>query len=248
MNDKLFDLSGRVIIVTGFSRGIGFAISKALVSRGAQVIGLSRRLPDESLDVEHYECDLKDTNSLCLIIDSVFKKYKRIDGLVNCAGVTFSLASDFEERLSRFNETLAINLTASYVLMEKVSERMKEFSSGSIVNVTSIAAEFGFPGNPSYVGSKGGLKQMSKAFAVDLGTSGVRVNCICPGYIHTDMTNASFNDQVKNKERMDNMVLPRWGKPEDLIGAAVFLLSDASSYVTGADIVVDGGWCSKGMK
>ena len=124
---------------------------------------------------------------------------------------------------------------------------MKKQKSGSIINITSIAAEFGFANNPSYVSSKGALKQMSKAMAVDLGDHGIRVNCICPGYIRTDMTEKSFNNETLHEERLRNMIIPRWGSPNDLVGAAIFLSSDASSYVTGSDLVVDGGWCAKGM-
>jgi NAD(P)-dependent dehydrogenase (short-subunit alcohol dehydrogenase family) len=118
---------------------------------------------------------------------------------------------------------------------------------GSIVTVTSIGSLLGFPNNPGYVASKGGLRMMSKALALDLGKFNVRVNNLVPGYVHTDMTTASYSDPLKSKERAERTMLGRWGQVGDLIGAAIYLASDASSYVTGTDLVVDGGWTAKGL-
>ncbi|MDA9772570.1 SDR family oxidoreductase, partial [Amylibacter sp.] len=113
-------------------------------------------------------------------------------------------------------------------------------------NITSLGAELGFPDNPSYQMSKAGLRQLTKALARDWGEFGIRANNICPGYIKTAMTTKSFNDIKLNKQRSDNTLLKRWGEPEDLIGPALFLVSDASSYMTGTDIYVDGGWTANG--
>ena len=119
--------------------------------------------------------------------------------------------------------------------------------SGSIAVVTSIGALQGFPGNPAYVASKGGLRMLSKALALDWGELNIRVNALAPGYIETDMTKGSFNDPAKREARSARTMLGRWGKASELVGAAIFLMSDASSYMTGADLVVDGGWTAKGL-
>ena len=129
-----------------------------------------------------------------------------------------------------------------------VSAYMKERGKGSIVNITSLAAERGFPNNPSYQISKAGVRQATKAMARDWGEYNIRVNNICPGYIRTMMTADSFKSPQKNKERLDNMIIKRWGTPEDLVGPVAFLISDASAYITGSDIYVDGGWiCNGGL-
>ena len=124
---------------------------------------------------------------------------------------------------------------------------MKEKRSGSIINITSLGAELGFPGNPSYVASKGGLKQLGKAMAVDLAQYNIRVNNVCPGYFKTDMTRKSYNDPHLREARNKRIMLGRWGNPSDLVGPCIFLASEAASYITGIDLLVDGGWVAKGL-
>jgi NAD(P)-dependent dehydrogenase (short-subunit alcohol dehydrogenase family) len=121
---------------------------------------------------------------------------------------------------------------------------MAKERTGAIVNITSLGAELGFAGNPSYQISKAGLRQMTKALAKDWGAFGIRVNNLCPGYIQTSMTQKSFDDPILHAARKNKTVLGRWGKSEDLVGPAIFLLSEASSYITGTDLYVDGGWTS----
>jgi gluconate 5-dehydrogenase len=119
--------------------------------------------------------------------------------------------------------------------------------SGSTFNITSIGAELGFPNNPAYVAAKGALKQLTKSMAFDLGSFGVRVNNLGPGYFRTDMANLSYNDPEKREARASRTLLGRWGEPEDLAGAVIFLASDASRYMTGQDLYIDGGWLAKGL-
>ena len=118
---------------------------------------------------------------------------------------------------------------------------------GSIINITSMNAEVATPMNPAYIASKGALKMLTKAMALDWAQYGIRVNSVCPGYIHTNMTHKSWSDPEKSKIRTDRTMLKRWGEPKDLIGICHFLVSDESSYITGADFVVDGGWLAKGI-
>ena len=118
---------------------------------------------------------------------------------------------------------------------------------GSIINITSIGALQGFPNNPGYVASKGGTLALSRALALDYSKNNIRVNDIAPGYIKTDMTIKSFDDLEANQDRLNQMMIKRWGEPKDIIGAAIFLASDASSYMTGSSLIIDGGWISKGI-
>jgi gluconate 5-dehydrogenase len=124
---------------------------------------------------------------------------------------------------------------------------MVEQQSGSIINITSINAERGFPGNPAYVAAKGALKQLSKALAVDLAPYGIRVNNIGPGYFHTDMTNGSWQDPERRAQRSNHTLLGRWGEGADLAGLVILLASPAAAYITGQDFYVDGGWLAKGL-
>ncbi len=164
--------------------------------------------------------------------------------MVNAAGITLK-SDDSSDKFDVFNKTLNVNLTSVYQCCELASNFMK--NGGSIINITSIGSMLGFPSNPSYVASKGGVRMLTKALAEDFSSRGIRVNNIVPGYILTDMTKSSFNDKKLNRERVDRMMIKRWGDVKDISGAAVFLASGASSYVTGIDLVVDGGWTSKGI-
>ena len=124
---------------------------------------------------------------------------------------------------------------------------MKDQGGGSIINITSIGAELGFPNNPAYIAAKGALKQLTRSLALDLGSFGIRVNNIGPGYFRTDMTKGSWNDPQLEEDRIRRTILGRWGEPDDLAGAAIFLASEASRYITGQDLYVDGGWLAKGL-
>jgi NAD(P)-dependent dehydrogenase (short-subunit alcohol dehydrogenase family) len=124
---------------------------------------------------------------------------------------------------------------------------MSKKRSGSVINVTSLGSELAFPGNPSYQVSKAALRQLSKALSIDFGKYGIRINNVCPGYILTSMTEKSYGNKKLREERSRRMILNRWGKPEDLVGPCIFLASKASSYMTGTDVYVDGGWLAKGL-
>lgn len=242
---RLFDLSGKVALVIGASRGIGAAIAEGLSDAGARVFAIGRTAQpakDFSAAVEYSTGDIR-TDSLQLILRAASAK-GRLDCLVNCAGVSISNQSQIDEG-TRFRQTIETNLFAAFDACMAAATFMG--SGGSIINVTSIGSVVGFPGNPGYVSSKGALRLMTKALAVDLGSKGIRVNSLAPGYIHTSMTSGSHDSPPEYERRKAHTCLGRWGEPEDLIGAAVFLASDASAYVTGTDIFVDGGWTAKGL-
>jgi len=243
-----FSLLGKVALVTGASRGIGAALADGLASAGAIVVGVARSEgPQQAFThpVQYLAADVtKDAQEL---VDRVKSQFGTVDVLINAAGV--SVTSDGPDQWqAAFDTTLNLNLRAAYALCLATADLMEaKRAGGSIINVTSINSLVGFPGNPAYVAAKGGLRLLTKALAVDLGPKGIRVNALAPGYIHTDMTAASYADPVRHAQRLNHTCLGRWGEVDDLVGAAIFLASDASRYMTGQDLVIDGGWTAKGL-
>lgn len=234
-------------LVTGASRGIGAALALALAKAGAATTGFARSPAGAGpSEFEYRSCDARDADAVATLCAQVFERAGRLDILVNAAGVTLP-SSTGEAEQARFDETLASNLSAVYGCCLAAVPYLRRSGGGAIINVTSIGSALGFPGNPGYVAAKGGLRMMTKALAIDLAPDRIRVNNIAPGYIRTAMTEASFVDAGRNRERVARMMLPRWGSPDDLAGAVIFLASDASAYVTGADFFVDGGWTAKGL-
>jgi len=247
--DKLFSLHGKVAIVTGASRGIGAFLVHALTEAGAYTVGIGRSSASENPffeGSEYCQCDILDHANFAAICGSVFAAKGRVDILVNAAGITLP-ASEGIDALKMFENTISTNLLAVNSTCQSAVNFMKKIGGGSIINVTSIASVMGFPGNPAYVASKGGVRMLTKALALDLAEHNIRVNNLVPGYIRTDMTEASFQDPIRYDERLQHMMIKRWGVTEDLAGAAIYLASNASNYVTGSDLLVDGGWTAKGM-
>lgn len=229
---NMFSIEGKVVIVTGSSGGIGSAIASGLTTAGAIVVEAS--LP---------EYDVTNEADLEKLIARARSHKGEIHGLINCAGITrCNNILDYTEE--DWESTYSVNLKAPFKLSQLVARTMKD-TGGSIINITSLNAELAFPDNAAYVATKGALKQLSKSLALDLGKYNIRVNNIGPGYIRTNMTKFGW---ANNRELIqDRTILGRWGNPEDLVGATIFLLSEASSYITGQDLYVDGGYLTKGL-
>ena len=254
--ETLFSLADRQALVTGAARGNGRAIAEGLLRAGAGVLlvdvseaELDRTVCEfqsEGLDAVGERCDLSDEDQIEVLAAHVAAKQPDLSILVNNAGVTFP-GSFMDYPLDRWDLTYRVNLRAPFLLSQRLAPLLGQAGDGVIVNVTSINAELGFPDNPAYVAFKGGLRQLTKAMALDLGRHGIRVNAIGPGYIRTAMTQGSWEDPQKREDRQNRTILGRWGEPEDLAGVAVFLASRASAYVTGQSIYVDGGWLAKGL-
>jgi NAD(P)-dependent dehydrogenase (short-subunit alcohol dehydrogenase family) len=250
MAKNRFSLSGKSALVSGASRGIGRAIALELQSAGATVTGLGRTSSDEARlsSLSSYKAvDIKDEAAFRGSTSSVVRNSGSLDIYIHCVGISLPQARGRSEEETRFFKTIETNLIDAFRCISAVTELMTSGHGGVIILISSINSALGFPGNPGYVASKGGLTALSRALAVDLASRNIRVNSIAPGYIRTEMTKGSFNDPKENLKRLDRMIMKRWGTPEDIAGVAVFLASDAASYITGQEIVVDGGWSVKGL-
>lgn len=255
-SSKLFDLKGQVAIVTGSARGIGRAIAEGLAQAGVSVV-LADILGDELKQVaisikEHnlvataIPTDLCKPEDLANLVEQTIKDFGKIDILVNCAGVSIgAVCQEYPEEA--WNLTFNVNMFAAFRLSKLVAKYMIARKSGRIINLASIGAVLGFPGNPAYQASKAALLQLTRAMACDWAKYNIRVNNILPGYFKAPMTEKSWSNPETEKQRAAMCLLNRWGNPEELVGPVIFLASKASSYITGNDIFVDGGFVKTGL-
>ena len=243
----MFSVKGVEVVIIGGSRGIGKALVSGFVEANARVTMFDIEPPNSVDSFDFIKCDLSVKNSIEKALIEYYKKNKIIKVLINCAAITIPGESHTYTD-ENWYKSLSVNLTGIFFLCREVGKQMIEQQlGGSIINFTSIGAEQGFSNNPGYAATKGAVKQLSKALAVEWGEYGIRVNNIVPGYTNTPMSSKSWGDPLLKKQRSDHTVFGRWAEPEEMVGPAIFLASDASSYVTGIDLVVDGGWLVKGM-
>ena len=243
--NELFSIKDKLVIITGCGSGIGLELARGFVLNGAHVIGISRSKPQDKIDFKFfYECDLNDEEKLKSIIQDIKDKKIKINSLLNVAGISIT-KSISQSEISRFDQTFSTNVRSMFNVINNLKPLF--VSGSSIINFSSIGANLGFPDNPSYCASKGAVLSLSRALSNDFGSQNIRVNCITPGYFHTKMTTVSFNNVIEKNKRENRTALGRWGEIKELLGASIFLTSDASSYVTGTELVIDGGWSSKGL-
>jgi 3-oxoacyl-[acyl-carrier protein] reductase len=239
------DLSGKNAVVTGSTRGIGRAVAQALANSGARVaiVGRDReKAAAVAQEIGHsaqgFQCDVSSTEQVAQLIADVEKEFGGIDILVNNAGVT---KDNLVMRLKDedWDEVLNANLRGAFAAIRAVSRGMMKKRSGRIINMASVVGLMGNKGQANYAASKAGLIALTKSVAKELGTRGILVNAIAPGYIETEMTDAMTPEA---RAALTGMIpLERMGKPEDIAAAVVFLASDSASYITGQVLVVDGG-------
>lgn len=231
----------RLVVITGSAGGIGEKIRDVFRASGFYVIGVDLVLSSCDKD---FVGDVRDKNLIESVIDFVASQNSSFLVLVNNAGVTIPN----DDSLEAWEKTLGINLTAPFLWMSSFGNYFESSKSkGSIINITSLGAELAFPNNPAYLASKGGLKQLTKSFALRLGPTGVTCNNVGPGYIETDFNSGSLNNPEAFKERADRSMLNRWGSAGEIAAAVGFLASENARFITGQDIYVDGGWLAKGF-
>jgi gluconate 5-dehydrogenase len=250
MNKPMFDLSGKVAIVTGTSRGLGQYFGRALARAGADLVITSRRL--ESLDTFKQEIeaggrkalplqlDVRDFDSIQQMVDKAQRHYGRIDILVNNAGCNVRKPGT-EVTWDDWNLVLNTNLRGTFFVAQAVAKKMIPQQYGRIINIGSVTAVFGYAGLAPYCASRGGVKQLTMSLADDWGKYGITVNCLAPGWFKTEQTRVLYEDQEWVDYLVDRIPMKRPGTPHDLDGALVFLASDAAEYVTGQTLLIDGG-------
>jgi len=248
-----FSLKGKTALVTGSSRGLGAGIALALAQAGANVaLHGSRQVPlatqqaiaGAGVKTAAFAADLSDESACVRLIDEVMREFGTIDILVNNAG-TIRRAPAAEHSLEFWNTVLATNLTSVFRLMQLAGKHMLAQGSGKVINIASMLTFQGGVNVASYAAAKGGVGQLTKAFANEWASRGVNVNAIAPGYMATDNTAVLQKDPERNRQILERIPAGRWGTPSDLAGAAVFLASRASDYVHGHIMVVDGGWLAR---
>lgn len=250
----LFSLKNKVAIVTGAARGNGKAVAEGFIEAGAIVYFIDILKENliktinfiQNSNAKYIAADITDKNDLKKVVTQVYSEQSKIDILVNNAGISISEPSESYAE-ENWEKTYKTNLKSAFILSQMVAKYMIRQRGGVIINITSLGAEQGFSNNPAYVAFKGGLKQLTKALAKDWAKYNIRVNNLCPGYFKTNMTVKSWKNSILREERTKRTMLGRWGESSDLIGPAIFLASDASKYITGQDLYVDGGWLASGV-
>ncbi|MDN3241521.1 SDR family oxidoreductase [Glycomyces tritici] len=249
----LFDLTGRLAVVTGAKRGIGFAMAEALAAAGADVIGVSATIEPEGSAIEArvkelgrtfraIRADFNDPEQVAELADTLAAE--PVDVLVNNAG-TIRRAPAAEHPDAYWDEVLQVNLTSQFALTRAVGRTMLERGRGKVVFTASLLSFQGGINVPGYAAAKSGIAGLTRALANEWSARGVTVNAIAPGYIATDNTQALQDDPDRSKAILERIPAGRWGRPGDLAGVTVFLASAASDYVSGAVIPVDGGWLGR---
>jgi 2-deoxy-D-gluconate 3-dehydrogenase len=250
-----FRVDGKLALITGSSRGIGLAIATALAESGADIIGVSSKLEASGSELEKavvnagkkfyaYQCDLSKRDSIYSFLEKVKADHPRIDILINNAG--HILRKPVAEHPDDYWDTIInINLNAQFILAREIGKRMVEQGYGKIVFTCSLLSFQGGITVPGYAASKGAIASLLKAFANEWARSGVNVNGVAPGYIATDNTSALRADPDRNTAILARIPANRWGTPEDMAGAFVFLSSPASDYMNGTIVTVDGGWMGR---
>jgi NAD(P)-dependent dehydrogenase (short-subunit alcohol dehydrogenase family) len=247
-----FDLSGRVAVVTGASRGIGEAMARTFAAHGAQVVVSSRKLDGctavaEAIKAEGGKalavaCHIGDMDALQQLFDRVLKEFGRVDVLVNNAATNPYYGHVLDTDLGAFQKTVDVNIRGYFFASVLAGRMMRETGGGSIINVASINAIRPGPLQGIYSVTKGAVLNMTKVFAKECGPHGIRCNAILPGLIRTKFASGLITDEKQLQHYLGNNALGRVGEPQDIAGAALFLASNASAYVTGEFLVVDGGF------
>lgn len=251
MTDSLFSVDGRVVLVSGGSRGIGRALAEGLAQRGARVFisgrevstlqQTAREISTPSNSVGYVVCDVAQPDEIPRLVDAVVQQAGRIDSLLNVAGINIRKRVE-QYSVAEFDKILDINMKGAFLVAQEVGRRLiSQKSGGTIINIDSLNSFRPLKGVQPYAMSKAAVSAMTRGMAMEWGEHGIRVNAIAPGFILTDLTTKLWSDPTMQAWNDANCPLKRLGQTDDLIGTAVFLVSDASKFLTGQVIYVDGG-------
>lgn len=255
MMSTSFDLTGKLAVVTGAKRGIGFAMAEALAAAGADVIGVSAsmestgsrigaRVTELGREFTGRSVDFADRDAVLAFADSVVSADRPVDILVNNAG-TIERAPAAEHPLELWDHVLNVNLSSQFALTQAVGAQMIARGTGKIIFTASLLSFQGGINVPGYTASKSAIAGLTKALANEWTSKGVCVNAIAPGYIATDNTQALQDNADRSRAILERIPAGRWGRASDIAGATVFLASSASDYVSGITLPVDGGWLGR---
>lgn len=248
----LFRMDERVVIITGGSRGLGKAMAEALVEAGANVIVTSRNAKDvEAVATtlqstfgqicRGYACDVTDAEQIQALVARVIDEFGKIDVLINNAGI--NIRGPIEDlSLAQFRQVQDTNVTGMWLLCREVAPYMKARHYGRVINIGSILSLVTMPDRTPYATSKGAVLQLTRTLAVEWAPYGITANAILPGPFGTEMNRPLLDDPEKYQAFISQVPLGRWGELDEIGGLALYLASDASSFVTGAGIAIDGGW------
>lgn len=251
----LFKLDGKTAVVTGARRGIGKAMAQGLAEAGANIVAVSKSMPEDGgevgaevraagRDFKAYTCDFANRAAIREFLTQLEKDVPVVDILVNNAGTVLRQPAA-EHSDEYWDEVINTNLTAQFLISREIGRKMVERGSGKIIFTASLLTFQGGITVPGYAASKGAIGQLTKALANEWASKGVQVNAIAPGYISTDNTAALRVDPVRAPAILSRIPAGRWGEPDDFKGAIVFLASAASNYMSGEVMVVDGGWMGR---
>jgi len=253
MDKSQFSLENKVAIVTGSSTGLGKGMAEGLARAGADIVGVyNNHPPVNQAGIEQLgrrfvgvQADLSKITSITTIIDTTLKEFGKLDILVNNAGIIRRCPSiDFTEK--DWDEVMDVNLKSLFFLSQAAARQFREQGTGGkIVNIASMLSFQGGILVPSYTASKSGVMGLTRLLACEWAPHGINVNAIAPGYMATSNTKPIQDDPDRNRQILERIPAGRWGKPEDLSGAVVFLASEAANYVNGYTLAVDGGWLAR---
>ena len=254
MTMDTFSLKNKSAVIVGGAGDLGIAILEGILEAGASAVCIDndsrgkkkiQLLRDQGYNVKFIETDITNEDNVDKsLIDARDFLNNNINILVNSAGIQRRASSE-DFTIEDWNDVIAVNLTSAFNYCKKIGKYMIEDGYGKIVNIASMQSFLGGVTIPAYAASKGGIAQLTKALSNDWASKGIRVNAIAPGYMDTQLNTKLVNDPLRNKEILSRIPIGRWGDPSDLKGCAVFLCSEASDYLTGAIIPVDGGFLSR---
>ena len=248
----IFNLQGQVVLFTGASRGLGKAMAVGLAKAGADVAVVGRKHDPDVLDQiaaqgrtgRFYTHDLADIDGIPALVARVKADFGQIDILVNNAGVqSRHKAAEFPRK--DWNFVIDVNMNAVFFMCQEVGKLMLAQGRGKIINIASLLSFQGGLTVPAYAAAKGAVAQFTKSLSNEWASQGININCIAPGYMDTEMNTALLADATRSRQILERIPAGRWGKPEDMVGAAVYLASRASDYVNGTTITIDGGWMGR---